>query len=161
VSNKTTGCENNTTQFVADNSVIPVLSFASIFLILLQSGSSFNGSLTAQVNNIPAGFTIADYTFKWYDGNSNAAAVDGTSTSTLLNKLDAGFYTVDGKNTKTGLSIGADHEPGAECQRYSDSRTAAPPVLICQWTQCRRNGIVSISNIQAGDAFTYQGTKEM
>jgi large repetitive protein len=105
VLNKTTGCENNTTQFVADNSVIPVLSFTSIVPNSICSpATSFNGSLTAQVNNIPTGYTIADYAFKWYDGNTTTTVhtLPTTSIIEVLNKLDAGFYTVDAKNTKTG-----------------------------------------------------------
>ncbi len=102
VLNKTTGCVNNTTQFVADNSVVPVLSTSVTPNSICSPATSFSGSMTASVTNIPVGYTLADYTFKWYDGNSIAAPVDGTSTSTLLDKLDAGFYTVEGTNSKTG-----------------------------------------------------------
>ena len=158
VSNKTTGCENNTTQFVADNSVIPVLSFASIVPNSICSpATSFNGSLTAQVDNIPAGYTIADYLFKWYDGNSNASPVDPTSTSALLNKLDAGFYTVDGKNTKTGCQSApiTNQVPNAKIfptlVPTSTGSHNCDPAKTPDGTAS-----VSISNIQPGDAFTYQ-----
>src|SRR5882762_2609727 len=157
VSNKTTGCENNTTQFVADNSVIPVLSFASIVPNSICSpATSFNGSLTVQVNNIPALYTIADYTFKWYDGNSNAAPVDGTSTSTLLNKLDAGFYTVDGKNTKTGCQSAPITNQVPNAKIFPTLVPTATGSHNCSGPNADGTAIVTISNIQAGDVFTYQ-----
>jgi hypothetical protein len=66
VLNTSTGCDNNTTQFVADNSIVPVLSFSSVVANSICSPStSFNGSLTSSVTNIPAGYVIADYTFKY------------------------------------------------------------------------------------------------
>ncbi len=158
VTSTATGCQNNTTQFVADNSIIPVLSFASIVPNSICSPStSFNGSLTAQVNNIPSGYTISDYTFKWYDGNSNAAPVDGTSTSTLLNKLDAGFYTVAAKNTLTGCQSApiTNQVPNAKIIPALGPTSTGSHNCTAGVTP-DGTASVSISNIQPGDAFTYQ-----
>jgi hypothetical protein len=105
VLNKTTGCINNVTEFVADKSVVPVLSTSTTPNSICSPSTSFNGSMTVSVTNIPALYTIADYAFTWYDGNTTALQhspqPSPVSTATL-SKLDVGTYSVIGKNTKTG-----------------------------------------------------------
>jgi hypothetical protein len=102
VLNTTSGCENSITKSVSDNSSIPVLSFTSVVPNSTCSpATSYNGSLTVQVNNIPAGYVIADYVFTWKD--ATPAVIPGF-TSTVLNKRDAGTYTVTTVNTKTGCT---------------------------------------------------------
>jgi len=107
VTNTVTGCTNFTPATVQDNSVIPVLNSTTTPNSICAPASNLNGSMTAIVTNIPAGYVIGDYTFKWYNGNSTAAPVNATSTSTLLDKIDTGPYTVEGTNTKTGCKSAA------------------------------------------------------
>jgi hypothetical protein len=160
VLNKTTGCENNTTQFVADNSVIPVLSFTSIVPNSICSpATSFNGSLTAQVNNIPAGYTIADYTFNWVGAVANPSPINVPSINALLNKLDAGFYTVDAKNTKTGCQ-------SAPITNQVPNLKVNPIIQItstgshnCDATKTPDGtATAAITNAGAADTFTYAWT---
>ncbi len=105
VLNTTTGCLNNTTQFVADISVVPVLSTSTLPNSICAPATNFNGSMTVGVTNIPAGYFIGDYTFTWYDGNTSVTphpTQPTPSTIVTLPTLDAGTYSVIGKNTKTG-----------------------------------------------------------
>jgi len=158
VTNKTTGCQNNSTIFVADVSVVPVLSFISIVPNSICSpATNFNGSLTTQVDNIPAGYTITDYTFKWYNGNSNGAPTNATSTTALLNKLDAGFYTVDAKNTKTGCQSApiTNQVPNAKIFPslipIVTGSNNCDPLLTPDGT-----ATATVSNAGGGDVFSYQ-----
>lgn len=157
VLNTATGCVNNTTQFVADNSVIPVLSFASIVPNSMCDPTKFNGSLTTQVDNIPAGYTISDYTFRWYDGQTTATLHNPPSTTTLLDKLDAGFYTVDGRNTKTGCPSApiTNQVPNAKIfpalLPASTGSNNCEPLLTPDGTAS-----YSVTNVQPGDVFTQQ-----
>ncbi len=105
VLNTRTGCDNNTTQFVADNSVVPVLSTTTSPNSVCSPSTNYNGSMTVAVTNIPAGYTSADYSFTWYDGNTSVSQHNPqpAPVSTLtLPKLDVGTYSVIGKNTLTG-----------------------------------------------------------
>lgn len=104
VLNKTTGCENNTSQFVADNSVVPVLSTSTVPNSVCSPSTLFVGSVTATVTNIPAGYTASDYTFNWYDGNTTATPHVPATTLSKLSTLDANTYSVIAKNTKTGCT---------------------------------------------------------
>ncbi len=99
VTNTRTGCENTATQFVSDESVIPVISFVNI-VANTKCVAPFDGSLTAQIDNQIG--AITDYNFDWYAGNSNAApVVAGVDGVTLANR-EQGFYTVEVENTVTG-----------------------------------------------------------
>ena len=102
VSNNTTGCENSAIQAVADNSVSPVLSLGLIQPNTICSPANlFNGEINVQINNIPSGYNITDYVFTWRD--SSPAVIPGY-TSTQLDKRDAGTYSVEAVNTKTGCA---------------------------------------------------------
>jgi large repetitive protein len=102
VLNTTTGCQNSATQFVSDESVVPVISFLNVTPNTICSPStSFNGSLEAKIDNQIG--AITDYVFTWYNGNSNTAGNENTSsTAKLLSTLGVGFYTVETMNTITG-----------------------------------------------------------
>jgi CHU_C Type IX secretion signal domain len=101
VSNMTTGCENSATQFVADVSVIPVLSFFDIDPNDICSPANlFSGRMEVQVDNLIG--LIGDYNFTWFNGATVASPVNATSTGTVLGTLDVGTYTVRARNTKTG-----------------------------------------------------------
>ena len=99
VTNTRTGCENTATQFVSDESVIPVISFINI-TANTKCVAPFDGSLTAQITNQIGALT--DYDFDWFNGNSNAAPVIGGVNGAVLGNRDVGFYTVEVENTVTG-----------------------------------------------------------
>lgn len=94
-----TGCPNYTTASVADNSVIPALSTSTSPNSICGPATNYNGSMSVSVTNIPAIYTIADYEFIW---KNSLGATKQTGPATLLDKQDAGTYTVSGMNTKTG-----------------------------------------------------------
>lgn len=159
VLNTATGCVNNTTQFVADISVIPVLSFGLIKPnTICAPATSFNGEMNVQVDNIPAGYVLADYTFRWFDGQTPTAVLHNpASTTPQLTKLDAAFYTVDARNTKTGCQSApiSNQVPNGKIfpmlQPASTGSNNCDPLLT-------PDGTVSytVTNIQPGDAFSQQ-----
>lgn len=102
VIDRTNGCENTTTQSVSDVSVVPVLTTTTTPNSICSPASSFNGSMTAAVTIIPVGYTISDYTFSWYNGNTTGTPHVPASSAATLSTLDVGTYSVTGKNTKTG-----------------------------------------------------------
>lgn len=157
VTNQATGCQNNRSVLVADVSVVPVLSFISIVPNSICSpATDFNGSLTTQVDNIPALYTIADYTFKWYNGPTNASPVNGASTTTLLNKLDAGSYTVDAKNTKTGCQSVPYTNQVPDLKKYPAIQITSVGSNNCDATKTPDGTITAtISNAVLGDTFSY------
>jgi large repetitive protein len=100
VLNTTTGCENTATQFVADESVIPVISFVNVTPnTICAPASAFTGSLTAQVNNQIG--PITNYNFDWYNGSSTASPIISGVDGVLLSNRNVGFYTVEVLNTVT------------------------------------------------------------
>ncbi len=109
VLNTATGCVNNTTQFVADNSVIPVLGTSTTPNANCDP-TKFSGTMTATLSNPVAGYSFpADFSFEWFTGSTDAVAnkiaapvTSSTASDITLTKLDAGTYTVKAKNTKTG-----------------------------------------------------------
>jgi hypothetical protein len=107
VLNTKTGCENSATQFVADNSSIPVISFVnSTPNTICSPAANFNGSLETKVDNQIG--VITDYVFTWYNGKTNAAGSKNNSSATvILGKLKQGFYTVETTNSKTGCKSSA------------------------------------------------------
>ena len=119
VLNKTTGCDNNTTQFVADNSVVPVLSTSVTGNGVCDPALGFQGTMTVSVTNIPALYTIADYSFTWYDGATTATAhvpQPSPASTTTLGTLDSKTFSVIGTNTKTGCvsAIATNNIPNAK-----------------------------------------------
>lgn len=99
------GCDNTTSQTVSDVSVIPVLTTSTAPNSICSPATNFNGSMTATVTNIPAGYTVSDYSFTWYDGNTSATLHNpqpSPVSTVTLPKLDVGTYSVIAKNTKTG-----------------------------------------------------------
>ncbi|MBI1768432.1 MAG: gliding motility-associated C-terminal domain-containing protein [Bacteroidetes bacterium] len=103
VLDQTSGCDNTTTQTVSDVSVIPVLSTSTTPNSICSPASSFNGSMTATVTNLLSPpYTIADYSFAWYDGGTTAVPHNPATTGVTISGLDVGTYSVTGKNTKTG-----------------------------------------------------------
>jgi hypothetical protein len=114
VLNTATGCKNNTTQFVADNSVVPVLSSTTTDNTICAPAANYNGTFKILLTN-PVGTYVypTDFTFTWYQSNTNdpLAVIGGPTTTTnladpsiTLTKLQEGPYTVVGKNTKTGCT---------------------------------------------------------
>lgn len=100
VLNTTTGCENSAIQAVADVSSVPVLSLGPIIPNKICSpAANFNGEINVVVNNIPVGYSISDYTFSWRDATSSI--IPGY-TSTKLSNRDAGTYSAQAVNGKTG-----------------------------------------------------------
>jgi hypothetical protein len=95
-----TGCTNYTTATVPDNSVVPILSTGTTPNGICAPAANFGGKMTVAVDNVPVLYTMADYEFTWK--NSVGTTIQGPSVSTLLDKIDAGTYTVSGINTKTG-----------------------------------------------------------
>jgi hypothetical protein len=159
VLNTATGCVNNTTQFVADVSVIPVLSFGLIKPNTICAPiTSFNGEMNAQVTNIPAGYTLADYTFRWFDGQTPTAILHNPpSTTAQLTGLEAAFYTVDARNTKTGCQSApiSNQVPNGKIfpllQPSSTGSNNCDPALTPDGTVT-----YTVTNIQPGDAFSQQ-----
>ncbi|HEY0744740.1 MAG TPA: gliding motility-associated C-terminal domain-containing protein [Chryseosolibacter sp.] len=99
VTNTRTGCENTATQFVADESVIPVISFLNV-TANTKCVAPFDGGLAAQITNQIG--PITNYNFDWFNGNSNASPIiNGVDGATLASR-DVGFYTVEVENTVTG-----------------------------------------------------------
>lgn len=95
-----TGCDNTSSQFVADNSVVPVLSTSVTGNGVCNPALGFLGTMTATVTNPPAGYTQSDYRFRWFNGSDTSSfKVQQVSP---LNALDSKSFTVVAKNTKTG-----------------------------------------------------------
>jgi hypothetical protein len=97
-----TGCPNFTTASVSDNSVVPVLSTSTTPNDICSPATNFSGDMTVTVDNIPILYTMADYNFTFR--NAANTIIQGPAVSPLLDKVDAGTYTVVGVNTKTGCT---------------------------------------------------------
>jgi gliding motility-associated-like protein len=154
VLNQTTGCENSAIQAVADVSSVPVLSLGAIIPNRICSpATSFNGEINVIVNNIPTSYTIADYTFIWKDA---VPAVIPGFTSTRLDKRDAGTYTAQAFNTKTGCNSApiTSQVPNAKVlpaiQIATTGSHNCDPLITGDGT-----ATATISNTVAGETFTF------
>jgi hypothetical protein len=86
-----TGCISTDEVTIDFNVVDPVLTHT---VVPVTTCNPFNGSITAIVSVD----TPADYTFRWYRGNTVLAAPDFPDTDEQLDNLEPGEYTVEAIN---------------------------------------------------------------
>ncbi len=106
VTDSGTGCTAYSTAIVQDISVAPILLTSPQPNDICSPSTSFAGSITVSLSVAqPVGTFPTDYVFTWYDGGTTAtlhAPQPSPTSLATLSKLDAGTYSVTGKNTKTG-----------------------------------------------------------
>lgn len=98
VTNQVNGCQSTALVNVADARVIPVLALTPASNSICDpaiANTPFNGQVSAAINNIPSGSTLASYFFEWSTGTTG----NGLN---VLTGLDVGSYTVTALHVATG-----------------------------------------------------------
>jgi len=146
VTNQNTGCQNTNTVLVGDNSVLPVLGPLGKTDNTLCAGS--NGTATIGTLTFPTGTPVsapyAGFTFAW----SNAA------TTTSINSLAAGTYSLTATNTATNCISSPVSVTIINNQTLPTITTSTTPSTNCAGGA--PNGSVNVTGVAPVDAYTYK-----
>jgi hypothetical protein len=161
VTNSVTGCQNYTTASVSDNSAVPTVLTSTTPNAVCDPAKGLQGTMTATIKTIPAGYTVSDYRFRWFNGTDTTSFK--TQQASPLTGLDSKSYTVAAKNMKTGCkstpatdNVGNSKTLPSLAPVFTGSNNCVADGTVVNGVTVRNDGVASVTPTGTPGGYSYQ-----